>query len=197
MVAPLKTNGVGADIQGEYRIGRNLTACAAFCALAVSLSACASSAHSGADQSGTSGAASLQRECPKNGLHPLPGGNLDASEVLVPPHAVQARLCRYRQRPPEIKGKLPTTVTEASIESPPELHRLEALLGVLPPVEGGAVACESGVPLEFLIGFKYRNEPPVVVRVSYQACGSVTNGASDETYEAPEALRRALNGFLR
>jgi hypothetical protein len=133
--------------------------------------------------------------CPKQGLRGLKDRNRTARRQFVPPGPISARICRYVHAGVGSGGDSPS-LTEAALSSRGEISRLKNAVSSLPPAPKGEFACPTGDPLNYLLAFGYRDEPPVFVRVSYSGCGFVRNGVSKSIYQPTSALKRLLNRVL-
>jgi hypothetical protein len=133
--------------------------------------------------------------CPKRGLRALEDRNGAARRQFIPPGAVSALVCRYVRKGIGPGGSSPS-LTEADLSSRGEIKRLKNAVSSLPPAAKGEFACPTGYPLNYLLAFNYRDEPPVFVRISYFGCGFVRNGVSKSIYRPTPTLKRLLNGLL-
>jgi hypothetical protein len=157
------------------------------------LSACGSEEAS----TGSPGSPALD-QCPRKGLGQLQTQHADAQARLVPGRPVSALVCRYRESSKIVEGKssFPTQVSEQTISAGNDLDAFTAAFHSIPPARPGAFACESGIPLHYLVAFRYRHAPQVYVRVNYEGCGYVFNDPRHNVFQATPGLRAKLNALL-
>lgn len=130
------------------------------------------------------------RQCPDRAPARRKNDNPRATKTLVPPGAGSALICRYRGR--RTAGPAPAPETDALYADSRRFQRLIRTLDQLEPVRRGAVACPVGLPLRYLVAFRYRSQSDDYVRVDFNGCGLVTNDAFKTLFYPSERLRRIL-----
>lgn len=166
-------------------------------ALALASLICLSACGSG----GTSiegSATTAYRSCPLKRLSKLQTQNPKAQDHLVPGRPISALICRYRESNELVEGKpsFPLQLSERLISADRSLVGLTTVFRSLPRARSGEVACPSGIPLHYLVVFRYRHAPQVYVRVSYEGCGYVFNDPRHAVFAATRGLQTTLNALL-
>lgn len=141
---------------------------------------------SGCGSSDSPPSANIDR-CPQQAPKGVRGDSPRAANELFPTGASKALVCRYKEagRP---DGHW--------VSAPPSIERLEDQFDALKPVKSGGVACEAGFPIQYLLSVRYPEEEDVHLLVSFEGCGSVSNGVDDTIYYPVPKLRLLLDSLL-
>lgn len=131
--------------------------------------------------------------CPTSGLRSVANHNPGAAHMLVPPGAVGALVCRYREGMVEEPGQHGVVPQAGHVGEGPALRRLIGAFEALSPAKRGERACPTGFQVHYLVAFHYRQAPDDILHVDYSGCGLATNGRLGTVFEPTGRLRAALD----